>query len=144
MTAFIFPADYKIHFCFVPFQDEKNSNTGFIFLTMTLQRSRAQSSAQLQAGDSLYAKKNWAGAKMKYDIYLKTVDSNSMVWNRLGFCNQNLGFLQDALNDYNKSLNRNPSPVVKSVATLRTAQVYSLKNETENASAWLIRATALG
>lgn len=81
---------------------------------------------------------------MKYDGYLKTADSNSLVWNRVGFCNQNLGLYPEALEDYNKCLNRNPSPIVKSVATLRTAQVYSLMNKTENASDWLLRATALG
>ena len=111
---------------------------------MTRQRSGAQSPTPLQTGDSLYAKKNWAGAKMKYELYLKSDDSNSLVWNRLGYCNQSLGFLPEALSDYNKSLNRNPSPILKSVATLRTAQVYSLMNETETASAWLVRATALG
>jgi tetratricopeptide (TPR) repeat protein len=67
-----------------------------------------------------------------------------MVWNRLGFCNQNLGQFSEALSDYNKSLDRNPSPMLRSVATMRTAQVYSLINETENASIWLIRATSLG
>ncbi len=114
------------------------------FSTTIIRQSAAQSAALLQAGDSLYAKKNWAGAKMKYVSYLKTDDSNSIVWNRLGFCNQNLGFLTEALSDYNTSLIHNPPPVVKSVATLRLAQVYSLMNETEKAATYIVRATALG
>jgi hypothetical protein len=52
--------------------------------------------------------------------------------------------LPEALIDYNKSLNLRPSPIVKTVATLRTAQVYSMMNKTESASDWLLRATALG
>jgi hypothetical protein len=81
---------------------------------------------------------------MKYDSYLKTDDSNSMVWNRLGFCNQNLGHLSEALSNYKKSLACHPSPMLQSVATLRSAQVYSLINDTENSSTWLISATTLG
>ena len=81
------------------------------FSMVTVHRSCiGQSSVLLQSGDSLYAKKNWAGAKMKYDSYLKTDDSNSIVWNRRGFCNQNLGFLPEALSDYTQSLQRHPSP----------------------------------
>lgn len=110
----------------------------------TITRSSGQSSVLLQSGDSLYAKKNWAGAKMKYDSYLKMVDSNSTVWNRLGFCNQNLGFLPEALRDYAQSLDRRPSPVLKSVVGFRMAQVFSLQNKTDSASAWLVSATALG
>jgi tetratricopeptide (TPR) repeat protein len=112
--------------------------------TIVITYSYGQSTVILESGDSLYANKNWAGAKMKYDSYLKTDDSNSIVWNRLGFCNQNLGLFPEALGDYNKSLSHRPSPIVKSVATLRTAQVYSLMNKTETASNWLLRATALG
>jgi tetratricopeptide (TPR) repeat protein len=114
------------------------------FSTFIVKMSIGQSSTLLQSGDSLYAKKNWAGAKMKYDTYLKTDDSNSLVWNRLGFCNQNLGNFREARADYDKSLNRNPSPPVKTVAMLRMAQVYSLMNQKENASSWLVRVTSLG
>ena len=114
------------------------------FASLSAKWSSGQPSMLLQSGDSLYAKKNWAAAKMKYDGYLKTDDSNSIVWNRLGFSNQNLGYLQEALQDYNKCLSRHPTPIVKSVATLRTAQVYSLMNNTDNASTWLVQATALG
>src|SRR5258708_5657888 len=102
--------------------------------TIAITYSNGQSTVLLESGDSLYANKNWAGAKMKYDSYLKTNDSNSIVWNRLGFCNQNLGLFSEALGDYNKSLSHGPSPIVKTVATLRTAQVYSLMNKTETAS----------
>ena len=114
------------------------------FAGLNVKWSVGQTPALLQLGDSLYAKKNWAGAKVKYDSYLKTDDSNSIVWNRLGFCNQNLGLLHEALSDYDKSLSRHPSPIVKTVATMRTAQVYSLMNKTDNASNWLLSATALG
>ncbi len=114
------------------------------FVNMMVQGSRGQSKDLLQSGDSLYAKKNWAGAKVKYAVYLKMNDTNSIVWNRLGFCFQNLGFLPEALHAYDQSLNHRPSPLVKSVVNLRTAQVYSLMNKDDSASAWLVRATALG
>jgi tetratricopeptide (TPR) repeat protein len=122
----------------------KNFAIVLFFEILVVKISSGQSSTLLLSGDSLYTNKNWAGAKMKYDVYLKTDDSNSLVWNRLGFCNQNLGLFLEALADYNKSIIHNPSPLVKTVATFRTAQVYSLMNQKENASSWLVRATSLG
>ncbi len=104
----------------------------------------AQIPAELESVDSLYSNKNWSAAKMKYAAYLGDTSSNAMIWNRLGFCNQNLGYYEDAIKDYNKALANNPSPPVKNSALSRMAMVYSLMNKPDESAEWLLKATATG
>lgn len=78
------------------------------FLTITNERVYGQSINNLQTADSFYMNKNWPAAKMIYLKYLGDTSKNSMIWNRMGFCNQNLGLYSDAIGNYNKSLANNP------------------------------------
>src|SRR5258708_1597302 len=73
----------------------------------------------LQTADSMFFAQNWKEAKQDYTRYLTDTSTNSLAWNRLGYCNQNLGLYDDALNDYQKSLANNPSPPVRGVASAR-------------------------
>jgi tetratricopeptide (TPR) repeat protein len=115
------------------------------FLSALLaETARGQTIPVLREADSLYTNKKWAAAKMKYANYLEGDTLNNMVWNRLGYCNQNLGLYPEALNNYNKCLAHNPSMMVKNSATFRIAMVYSLMNKTDEATEWVIRATATG
>ena len=117
----------------------------YVFLlTVTIEISYGQALHDLQAADSFYLNKNWAVAKTKYLKYLGDTSTNSMVWNRLGYCNQNLGLYSEAINDYNKSLSNNPNPLVKGSAMYRMAMVYSMMNKTSEATNWLLKATSTG
>ena len=98
----------------------------------------------LRAADSLFAKQDWRTAKEKYISYLGDTSVNSLAWNRLGYCNHNLGLYDDAITDYNKALANNPSPPVRNIVLARMARVYSLLNKTDEATDWLVKATATG
>ena len=57
----------------------------------------------LKTADSLFTQQNWKAAKEKYVTYLADTSKNSLAWNRLGYCNHNLGFYNDAITDYNRA-----------------------------------------
>ena len=99
-------------------------------LTVANQKTYGQVLNDLQTADSLYMNKNWGAAKMIYLKYLGDTSKNSMIWNRLGFCNQNLGLYTEAVEDYKKSLANNPNPLVKGSAMSRLAMVYSIQHQT--------------
>lgn len=113
-------------------------------LSVTIETTYGQTHNDLQAADSLYMSRNWTAARTKYVNYLGDTSKNSMIWNRLGFCNQNLGLYSEAIDDYNKSLAYNPIPQVKGSAMSRMAMVYSLINKASEATDWLLKATATG
>jgi len=115
-----------------------------LILTAANERICAQAINNLQAADSFYANRNWAAAKMIYLKYLGDTSKNSMVWNRLGFCNQNLGLYSEAIGNYNTSLANNPNPLVKGSAMSRMAMVYSIMNQPGQSANWLMKATATG
>ena len=103
-----------------------------------------QGKTDLKRADSLFAIKQWKPSKDNYLRYLKDTSTNSLAWNRLGYCNHNLGLYQDAITDYNKALANKPAPPVRNVVLARMARVYSLMNNTNEATEWLIKATATG
>src|SRR5438045_4777437 len=67
-----------------------------------------------------------------------------MIWNRLGFCNQNLGLYSEAIGNYNRSLANKPNPLVKGSAMSRLAMIYSIMNKPDESADWLLKATATG
>jgi hypothetical protein len=123
----------------------RNSFASIIFLAfLSVESSIGQTVPVLQTADSLYTNKNWTTAKKKYTGYLKEDGSNSMAWNRLGYCNQNLGFYEEALRDYDQALSHQPVQMIKNVVLFRKATLYSLMNKTMEARDWLLQATASG
>ncbi len=115
-----------------------------LLLTVTIETTYGQLQTDLQKADSLYGVRNWKAAKHIYEKKLGEDSLNSILWNRLGYCNQNLGSYQDALKDYSKALDCNPSVPVKNSALFRLAMVYSLMNNSSESGKWLIQATAAG
>jgi tetratricopeptide (TPR) repeat protein len=113
-------------------------------LSMAFEWSYGQPANHLQEADSFYQNKNWGAAKAIYIKYLGDTSKNSILWNRLGFCNQNLGLYSEAVGDYNKSLANNPNPLVKGSAMSRMAMVYSLMNQPVESTDWLMKATSTG
>src|ERR1700759_5059124 len=85
-------------------------------LVATAQKHAANGSL-LKAADSLFTIKEWKTARENYIRYLKDTSKNALAWNRLGYCNHNLGKYDEAMNDYQRSLANNPSPFLKSVVS---------------------------
>lgn len=104
----------------------------------------AQVPSQLHTADSLFALKSWKAARQNYVSYLGDTSANALAWNRLGYCNHNLGLYDEALKDYQKALDNQPSPPVRSIASMRMARVYSLKNQPDQAVKWLQQVAATG
>jgi tetratricopeptide (TPR) repeat protein len=113
-------------------------------LTVADERTYGQVTNNLQAADSFYLNKNWGTAKIIYLKYLGDTSKNSMIWNRLGYCNKNLGLYSEAVEDYNRSFANNPNPLVKGSAMSRPAMVYSILNQPGESTDWLLKATAAG
>src|ERR1700749_2344751 len=91
--------------------------------------TNAQTNNSLKQADSLFTLRDYKNAKEHYQRYLADTSKNSLAWNRLGYCNQNLGLYADAVNDYNKALANNPNPGVRNVVLSRMARTFSLLNK---------------
>ena len=115
-----------------------------VVITGLAANGQAKSSSMLKAADSLFAIKEWKAAKENYVRYLKDTSKNALAWNRLGYCNHNLGKYDEALKDYQKALANKPNPPVRSVLSERIARVYSLTGKTDSVSGWLVKTAAMG
>ncbi|MGN6396185.1 MAG: tetratricopeptide repeat protein [Mucilaginibacter sp.] len=117
-----------------------------ICLLMIIKPAKAQNNALLQAADSLFAGNDWKGAKEKYASYLADTlaAKNAVAWNKLGYCNYNLGFYQDAITDFNKTLANKPKPPVRNMAMSRMSRVYAAINKIDESAEWLTKATMAG
>jgi len=98
----------------------------------------------LKAADSLFGIKEWNLARQSYLRYLSDTSKNALAWNRLGYCNNNLGKYDEALKDYERALANKPNPPQRSVISQRIARVYSLQNKTDSVSGWLVRSAKTG
>jgi tetratricopeptide (TPR) repeat protein len=116
----------------------------FFLMIVIVENGFTQGISILRSADSLYFSKSWKEAKTEYKKFLSDTSTNAVVWNRMGYCNQNLGLYSEAISDYNKSLANHPVPIVKSSVESRMAMVYSLLNKTSEAEDWLIKATLTG
>lgn len=110
----------------------------------TAGQAKAQNAGLLQAADSLYSNHNWKAAKETYTSYLGDTSKAAGVWNKLGFCNYNLGLYQDALIDFNNALSNKPVPPIKFSAMSRISKVYAAMNKIDDAANWLSQATTGG
>jgi len=116
----------------------------FLTFITTSAQIAAYHSSLLTAGDSLFQLEQWEQAKEKYQVYLTDTVSNPVTWNRLGYCDYNLGLQQQAISHYQKALTLNPAPPVRQVIEVRLARSYGqLKNEKE-AILWLTKAAQSG
>ena len=98
----------------------------------------------LRAADSLFQLQQWKPAKEKYQQYLTDTVTSPITWNRLGYCNYNLGLYQQSISQYEKALTLNPAAQVKYVIEVRLARSYGqLKNDREIIQ-WLEKASQSG
>lgn len=117
-------------------------NLSFTVLAQHSKRSDPQ--VTLKKADSLFFASAWKSAIPLYDIFLKTAPENSLAWNRLGFCYHNIADYERAINNYNKSLDNNPSPPLSATVLSRLARVYAIKNEKARAFMYLDKAIQAG
>jgi len=115
-----------------------------LLFTIWIQTGQGQIPADLKTADSFYTEQHWNVAKLEYQRYLEKDSTNSIVWNKLGFCNQYLNLYQEAIRDYNKALTNNPPGPVKNITWIRLAMVYSLMNKTAESTDWLIKSATSG
>jgi tetratricopeptide (TPR) repeat protein len=127
----------------------RNCTITFCFLLFSLLKpfsSGAQNDAKaiLSAGDDFFANKNWSAAREKYRVYLGDTSKNVLTYGRLGYCDQNLGFYNEALTNYNKALQLNPGAFLKAVTESRISRTYCLLNNKSDAIRHLDSAVAAG
>jgi tetratricopeptide (TPR) repeat protein len=107
-------------------------STGALALSV-LCASAQTAPSNIKYADSLYYAQDWPGARAAYAKLLTDTSTNSIAWNRFGFCNYNTGRYNDALYDYKKALENHPIPPVKGSAYSRMARINALQNHTGDA-----------
>ena len=126
----------------------KNNYLVLILLVLLyFQKAGAQSlkgAPTLQTADSFFIAHDWSNAANLYKKLLKDSSTNSLEWNRLGFCNYNLGKYDEALNNYLRSSQNNPSVPLQPILYSRMAKVYAVKNNREKALENLDKAITAG
>ena len=115
-----------------------------LLLTETMGAANRQLTGNLRVADSLYALKQWDSAKTEYQHYLLKDSTNGIAWNRLGFCNQNLYFYQEAIVDYKSALACILTSPIKSIILFRMSMIYSVLNNNDAATDYLMKATSSG
>jgi tetratricopeptide (TPR) repeat protein len=115
-----------------------------LFHSVTVRAQTAVHRNLLRTADSLFQSQQWKPATEKYQQWLTDSVSNPVTWNRLGYCNYNLGLYQQSISNYEKALTLNPAPAIKYIIELRLARSYGqLKNEKETIQ-WLEKAAQSG
>ncbi|MBS1916462.1 MAG: tetratricopeptide repeat protein [Bacteroidetes bacterium] len=98
----------------------------------------------LQVADSFFYQSDWKAAKEKYAMYLRDTSTNAIAWNRLGYCNYNMGMYEEAVKSYEKALGNKPSPQLKFIVESRLAKVYAKENKNDASVNWLNKAIGDG
>lgn len=98
----------------------------------------------LHQADSLFSAAAWKSAIPVYEAVLKAAPSNSIAWNKLGFCYHNLGDYDKAITSYNHSLQHKTAPQIKPIVHSRMARAYALKHENDKVFAFLDSAINAG
>ena len=115
-----------------------------LFCAITATAQTTNHAGLMRSADSLFQSQQWKPAKEKYQQYLTDTVTNPITWNRLGYCEYNLGLYQQSISHYEKALTLNPPPPVKYVIDIRLARSYSqLKNDKETIQ-WLEKAAQSG
>ncbi len=98
----------------------------------------------LSSADSLYYLHDWNAAKELYKKYLADSSQNSIAWNRLGFCCQNLGQYDEAMHSYELSLANKPGGALQGTVSYRISKLYAAQNKKNEALDWLDKAVQQG
>jgi Tetratricopeptide repeat len=98
----------------------------------------------LYFADSLFAQREWLAAKSIYQRQLGDTSTNSLEWNRLGYCCYRLNNPEGAIKYFQKSLETNPSGFLKGLIFSRLAVIYADENDTNEAMKKLDSAVLAG
>ncbi|SEP36397.1 tetratricopeptide repeat protein [Mucilaginibacter sp. OK283] len=114
-------------------------------LLLSVFNAKAQfTSGGIKKADSLFFAQNWTGAQKQYRLVLADTSHNGLAWNRLGFCEYNLGNYQAAIGAYQKALMGKPAAPLKAIVYSRRAKVYALQGKIAISVNDLDSATAYG
>ncbi len=118
----------------------------FLFSSFLLQAQLNRQSLQtsFHNADSLFAQKEWKQARAIYESHLGDTSTNSIEWNRLGYCCFQLGDLANAKKYFSKSLATNPPPFLKALVLSRMAMIDADKNDAQKALGELDSAVSAG
>ncbi len=117
------------------------------FLVQNISTAKAQTSSMqisFHNADSLFTQKEWKQARAIYESQLHDTSTNSIEWNRLGYCCFKLGDLSSAKKYFSKSLATNPTPFLKALVLSRMAMIDADKNDTQKAFEELDSAISAG
>ncbi len=105
----------------------------FSLLSYVPSAGQALNKSDFGTADSLFVAKDWAKAKRIYEMTLKDSSINPLEWNRLGFCDLNLGMYNEALKCFSRSLLQDPPVPLKAIVYSRIARIYAIqKNRTKS------------
>ena len=115
-----------------------------IFFCRFAAQSQASVNTKLRAADSFYFANDWNHAVNLYNELLTDTSTNSLALQRLGFAYYNLGNMDEALKNFQRSETTNPPPAMQPYLYSRMAKAFSIKNDYEKAFAYLDKAVAAG
>lgn len=111
---------------------------------VTVVYAQSSLSISLRVADSLFGQRKWQQARTIYQEKLSDTSTNSIEWNRLGYCCFRLKDNVNAKKYFSKSLRTNPSPFLKSLVLSRMAMIYAGENNTSKALEELDSAVSAG
>ena len=103
-------------------------------------------SASTKSADSLFFANEWSHALHAYDAHMADtgIAGNSLFWNRVGFCYQNLGNYSKAIENYKRSELHNPSAALQPVLFSRLAKSFLCMHDRTTALKYFNKAIDAG
>jgi hypothetical protein len=95
-------------------------------------------------GDSFYLAEDWENAKLAYEAASRTDTLSALQWMRLGFANYNLGHYDEALGNYDRSIQQRPPAQLMAPLYSRMARVFAVQNKKDEAVSYLEKAVNAG
>ncbi|HEY2727020.1 MAG TPA: tetratricopeptide repeat protein [Parafilimonas sp.] len=116
----------------------------FILFSYLNAGSQTLNNTSFQTADSFYSANDWNKAAGLYQHLLKDTSTNSIEWQRLGFCYYNLGKTNEALKSFEKSEANNPPTPMQPYLYSRMAKAYGTENNNEKTMIYLQKAVDAG
>jgi tetratricopeptide (TPR) repeat protein len=117
----------------------------FSLMMLLTATGRGQASkGNLETGNELYFKHEWAKAIPYFERALGDTSKSALLWQRLAMCQFSLAKWDQALTNYIRSLRLNPNPFLKGVVRSQIIAIYNQQNKTVEAFTFLKNEAAEG